>query len=156
MRLLSVLIVLISSNSVFAEELDRTEINLAIQSITSVKLIYDGKEGVWFPKKDAGTLLTLVDTKLKFALDTIDNQDNLLDIKDKSIELYKGSSLAYAELASLNKQMYDVAMEHIPSINKKLSWYETPKATFVYGVIIGALVVVATTYLSIEALGAIK
>ena len=66
---------------------------------------------------------------------------------------YKLSSESYMKMANLNHQMFSTAMKHMPDLNPpELSWYETPEATFIYGMIAGGIVVFSTTYLATKAL----
>lgn len=153
MKFLIVLIISIFSTSAFGQKLNREEIRKQLQNIHSITLENQGKEGVWFPKESAELLLDLVSNKLKHSLDIIDNQDNQIKALQSTIDAYKLSNQSYIRLSELNKNMFDTAMENLANLDSsELSWYETPKATFIYGLIVGGVVVYGTTYLSIKAL----
>jgi hypothetical protein len=157
MRLLTVLIIFAFSATARADDLDREAINDALINIKAVKLKHDGQEGVWFPKADAEILLELVTNKLKLSLDTIDNQTIQINALKDAVNSYKESNASYAELADHNQQMFDIAMKHLPDLDPpEPSWYETPKATFVYGIIVGVGVAVGATLLAIESIEATK
>lgn len=153
MKFLIVLIISTFSVPALGQKLDRKEIRKQVRSIISVPLEYQGKEGVWFPKKDAELLLDLVSTRLKLTLDTIDNQDIQIQALQSAVDAYKLSNQSYLELSTLNKDMFDTAMKHLPDLNPpEPAWYESSTATFVYGIMVGGAVVFGTTYLSIKAL----
>jgi len=157
MRLLIASIIFGFSFNAFADDLDREAINDALINIKAVPLKHDGKEGVWFPKADAEILLELVTNRLKLSLDIIDTQTIQIKALKDVVESYKASNTSYAELAEHNQQMFDVAMKHIPELDPpEPSWYETPKATFIYGIIVGVAITAGTTYLAIQAVKANK
>lgn len=153
MKYLIVLIICAFSASSFGKKLDRSEINESISNIKSIPLKHNGKDGIWFPKEDAELLLNLVTNKFKLSLDIIDSQNLQIAAQKSAIDGYKLSNESYMDLSSLNKEMFDVAMKHLPDLNPpKPSWYESPKATFVYGLMVGGVVVMGTTYLATQAL----
>lgn len=155
MRSLIVLIICaFSTSSLAAEQINRAEINKSISNIKSIPLKHQGKDGVWFSKTDAEILLDLITDKLKLSLDIIDNQSIQIAALKSAIDGYKQSNKSYLDLANLNRQMFDVAMKHLPDLNPpEPGWYESSTATFVYGLVVGGLVVFGTTYLATEALG---
>jgi len=154
MKSLLVSIICAFSTPAFAaDQLDRTEINRSLSQIKSISLKHQGQDGVWFPRQDAEFLLDLVSTKLKLSLDIIDNQNTQIDALKSAVEGYKQSNKSYLELAELNRKMFDTAMQHIPNLNPpEPSWYENTKATFIYGLVVGGVVVFGTTYLATKAL----
>jgi hypothetical protein len=153
MKFLIVSILLAFSSVVHAQDIDRAAINEGLKNVRSVTLKHNGQEGVWFPKKDAEFLLDLVSTKLKLSLDIIDNQNIQIAALKSAVDGYKQSKDSYAELADFNRTMFDTAMKHLPELNPpEPSWYESPKATFIYGVVLGGAVVFGTTWLATQAL----
>lgn len=153
MKFLIVLIISTFSVPALGQKLNREEIRKQLQGIQSVPLKHQGQEGVWFPKEDAELLLDLVSTKLKLSLDIIDNQDVQIKALQSAVDAYKLSNQSYLDLSNLNRSMFDTAMKHLPDLNPpELSWYESPKATFIYGLMVGGAVVFGTTYLATQAL----
>lgn len=153
MKFLIVLIISTFSVPVFGQKLNREEIRNQLNKISSISIEYQGKAGVWFSKEDAELLLDLVSNRLKQSFDIIDSQEIQIDALQSAVNAYKISNKSYSELSELNRNMFNVAMEHIPNANTtESSWYESPKATFIYGLIVGGVVIFGTTYLSIKAL----
>lgn len=153
MRFLLVSTILFFSSVANAQDINRSAINERLKQVQSIPLKHDGKEGVWFPKADAEFILDLVSTKLKLSLDIIDNQSIEIGALKSAVDGYKKSNEQYLKLADLNKAMFDVAMKHMPDLVPPApSWYESPKATFIYGVVVGGAVVFGTTYLATKAL----
>lgn len=153
MKFLIVSIILASSTFAQAQVIDRAELKKSLENVRSVPVKHDGVQGVWFPEKDAELLLDLVSTKLKLSLDIIDNQNVQIAALKSAVDGYKQSKNSYAELADFNRTMFDTAMKHLPDLTPpEPSWYESPEATFVYGLVLGGAIIFGTTYLSIKSL----
>lgn len=153
MRSLIVSTILIFSSVAYAQDIDRTAIRERLKTVRSVPLKHNGQEGVWFPKSDAEFMLDLVSNKLKLSLDIIDNQNVQIAALKSAVDGYKQSSKQYSELAELNRTMFDTAMKHMPDLHPpEPAWYESPKATFIYGLVAGGAIVFGTTYLATQAL----
>ncbi len=135
-------------------KLDRTEINNSIKGISSIPLQNNGVDGIWLSKVDAEKLFILVSERLPLALDIIDNQTNQIDFLKKSMDLYKLSLMQYKEIAELNGQMYSTAMENLLKLQPpELAWYESPKATFIYGFLVGAATIIGSALVINWAMG---
>lgn len=155
MRYLIGLIICAYSQDIWAAtQLDRTEINNTLSTIHSVPLPNKGQDGIWFPKADAELLLDLVSGKFRLALDTIDEQTTEISALTAAVNSLKVSNQSYQDLANLNKQMFDTAMATIPKLVPPApAWYENSKATYVYGVVTGGILVFGTTYLATQTFG---
>ena len=152
MKFLTVLIILASS-SVSAQSIDRSKINQSLQEIKTIPLSNNGKDGVWFEKKDAEIVLDLVKNKFKLALDIIDDQAAQAESLKIAVEALKLSNQSYLDLADINKQMFDVAMKHMPDLDPpEPPWYKNSKATFVFGIIVGGATMFGSTYLAVRTL----
>lgn len=153
MKFLIVSIILISNNLTYAQTINRYELKKYVENIHSVPVKHNGKDGVWFIKKDAELLLDLVSNKFKLSLDIIDNQNAQIIALKSAIDGYKSSKNLYLEMATFNRTMFETAMKYMPNLNPpEPSWYENSKASFIYGVVIGGVTIFGTTYLSTKAL----
>ncbi len=145
MRFLIVLTILVYSATASAQQLDRAEINKALQSIKSVPLKHKGQDGVWFSVDDADKLLQLVQKKLPQALDTIDAQTEQAKALNIAIDAYKTSNNQYLKVAELTMSALDVALKYIPQIiPPNPPWYKSGKAVYIYGVLTGAGAVIGS------------
>ena len=154
MRFLLALIVCVSSATASAEELNREEINKLLRSVQSVPIKHNGKDGVWFSANDAEALLSILETKLPAAFNIIDEQSKQIALLESSIASYKASNEQYKSLVDLNRQMFDTAMKYLPDLNPpQPAWYETPKATYIYGIITGAVIIVGSAWVLDSTLG---
>jgi hypothetical protein len=155
MRFLTALIVYIFSSTAYAQNVSRAEINSALESIKSIPLKHNGQEGVWFPKDDAEIILSIIEEKLPLTLDIIDKQSEQIKLLETALTSYKASNEHYKELVGLHRQMFDTAMKYLPKLDAPdPAWYETTKATYIYGVITGAALIVGAAWVLDNTVGA--
>jgi len=146
-RLLIASVILISS-PVFADELDRAQLNKDLKGINPTVVTYNGQKGIWFTTEDGDKILQLVEKKLPLALDIIDVQNKQVLALQESIDLYRKSSLEYKEVAEMNRKMFDTAMNSLPNLKPPTTlWYENHKFVYVMGVLSGIGVMVAASYI---------
>jgi hypothetical protein len=151
MKFLIALIILGSDGA--STDLDRSEINKSIQNIRSVPLEHNGEEGVWYPKADAELLLGLIG-KLSLALDIIDDQSKQIKYLKISKNSYKEASQQYKGVAVMNKDMFNIAMTNLSSLEPvDYAWYETPTATFLYGLAVGVGVILFSSWIVKNTIG---
>jgi hypothetical protein len=145
-RLLIVFVGLISS-SANAEELNRDQLRKLVTGLNPIVTKNNGQDGVWFPKTDAERILEILEKRLPLALDIIDAQGKQIEALKGSVESYKASMALYQEYSEYNLKMFDVAMKSFPDLKPpELGWYEKPSTTFVYGVVVGVVLVVTSAY----------
>jgi len=151
--LLVVLGIWACSATVYAEKLDRTEINKLIKGLNPVALKYQDKDGVWFSASDAERIAEALQKKLPLALDIIDNQDTQITALKTSVDLFKATVKSYDDYADYNKSMLDTALKYFPELKPpELPFYEKSPIAFIGGVVVG----VGTMWLASQVVNNVK
>lgn len=147
MKSLIVSIILISNPVFAAGKINRAEINKSLSDITSVPLVHEGKQGVWFPAESADVVLQLIETTLPIALRIIDSQaEQILYLKDANLS-YKTAIVQYKQVGDLNKEMYKIAMENLPKFSSlSPPWFDTTTAWFIYGIVVGVATIALASW----------
>jgi len=128
-------------------ELNRDEIKKDLKAIKSVTMAKDGVAGVWFDLGSADIILQMIEVKLPKALDIIDAQTEQINSLKLAVDQYKLSIDQYKDLATYNKNMLDIALKYFPDLKPpEYSWYEKPVSTFIYGILVGAAIIVTSSY----------
>ncbi len=128
--------------------LDRTEINNRLRGLRSTNTTLNNIEGIWFPKRDAERLLSLVEETLPQALDIIDHQTKQIEALDHAIKSYKESIDWYIQYANHNRQMLDISLKNFRDFQQpQYAWYENRIATYIYGILSATAVLLTSAYL---------
>lgn len=152
-KYLIVLISLIFSINTYGQSIDRLELNSSLSNIKATPVEHNGVNGVWFSNEDAEIILDVLEKKLPLAIDTIDKQDKQIQSLKIAVDSYKEVSKSYSDIADLNLKMFNVAMENVPKIiPSEPAWYESQKAMFMYGILVGGAVMLGSTYLAVQVL----